>query len=226
MIGLIESRRHQHMPLTVRIEMACRNGTAKIIIGINGDIPTAPPQNIDDHAIRIGEFDLINEPLIGKGAHHHNGCLGNRRHEPFPILHMIGGNALEILHGKRLHQRNADAFDKFIFANIENDVLTFALSGAEITVTVQSVHHLFPGGSGDCAVVVHDAVDCPDIDTDFIGDCLKLNSVHTPYLPSISSIIIRYCAFGFKRKSGFYPTKIVRFATTIFAPGTMHSLRF
>ena len=99
------------------------------------------------------------------------------------IFRMIGGNALEILHGERLHQLNTDTFGKFIFADIEDDVLAFALSDAEITVTVQSVHHLFPGGIGDCAIVVHDTVDCPNIDTDFIGDCLKLNPVHNSILP-------------------------------------------
>ena len=39
MIGLIESRSHQHMPMPVRIQMARRNGSAQIIVGINGDIP-------------------------------------------------------------------------------------------------------------------------------------------------------------------------------------------
>ena len=99
---------------------------------------------------------------------------------------MIGGNALEILHGKRLHQLNADAFGEFIFADVKDDVFAFALSGAEIAVTVQSVHHLFAGGIGDSAVVVHDAVDCPNIDTDFIGNCLKLNPVIIPFFPLIS----------------------------------------
>ena len=178
MIGLIESRSHQHMPMTIHIQMARRNGSAEIIIGINGDISAVSAQNIDDHALRIGKFDLINKLLTGKGAHHHNGSLGNRRHEPFAILRMIGGNALEILHGKRLHQLDADAFGKFVFTDVEDDVLAFPLSDAEITVTVQRVHHLFPGGIGDSAVVVHDTVDCPNIDTDFIGDCLKLNPVH------------------------------------------------
>ncbi|UKI34937.1 MAG: hypothetical protein L6W00_22560 [Lentisphaeria bacterium] len=182
MIGLIKSRSHQYMPMAVRVEMARRYGSAEIIIGINGNITTTSTQNIDDHTIRICEFNLINKPLTWEGAHHHNGCIGNRRHESFTILHMISGNTLEILHGKRLHQLNADAFDKFIFADVKDDVLAFALSGAEIAVTVQGVHHFFPGGIGNCAVVVHDTVDCPNIDTDFIGDCLKLNPVHNPFL--------------------------------------------
>ena len=147
--------------------------------GVNdADIAADSAENVDNGAVRIGGTNLLQQRFGRKRTHHDDSRLGNGVEEALLLFGVIAQYAAEIAQGEALHQQDSDPLDEGAADDVEQDGLRLLLPRTQITVAVEGRHHLAPGGGADRSLIVHHPVESPDTDSGFVGDIVKVNSVH------------------------------------------------
>lgn len=178
MVGLVQRGENADVAVPVGEQVAGGELAALIIVRIDGDVAADSAENVDNGAVRIGGTNLLQQRFGRKRTHHDDSRLGNGVEEALLLFGVIAQYAAEIAQGEALHQQDSDPLDEGAADDVEQDGLRLLLPRTQITVAVEGRHHLAPGGGADRSLIVHHPVESPDTDSGFVGDIVKVNSVH------------------------------------------------